>query len=355
MEAYITSHIGIIILILIWNSSKPLYNLYEYSGARAIKQLIRPPSKKEIEGDNYRSPSTFVLWIVSIYVAIFGLASNRYERAVSTYEMQIASWQNQIATEYRAQACANLKYLQEVTVPKQPSLIQFWNTFLSFLNNEKYQVGQDMLRQTIEAYKANLKNAKLLSTDLSKINFKNANLAKANLSYSDLQSAELTNATMNGSICQKTLFYNATLKYTKINNINFWRANFTQATFFKTQITNSKIIQTDSQNAKFWYSNFTGSNLWESDLSGAELFYSDFSATDLSYTELKHANFQNATLNDADMRYTNLSGAKNLKETQLSKAKTLYGAKNIPADIEYKLKLNHPQLFVKPKNQPWLN
>ncbi len=169
---------------------------YNYAGGRAIWEKIFPPTTKLYK--NSPKPSTFILWAISIYIALFSIASARYDRAVNSFEMQISAFQTQMASDSRAEACANLENLQKTTIPIQPDILKFWNTFISFFQENKYQIGQKILLQTVEAYKkklngANLNFADLKYADLNSANLKNANLSGTNLTGAHMISADLSN------------------------------------------------------------------------------------------------------------------------------------------------------------------
>ena len=296
MEAYIISLCGIIILILLIHSARPFYNFYDYSGIRLAAEKFFPRTKGEEDDPNYRKPSSFVPWFLSIYIVLFGIASNRYERATNSYEMQVATFQTQMASESRSIACANLHNIQSNTVPHKPDLFLIWNTLASLFTEEKYEVGQDMLIKTIETYKMNLNNCTLEYTDLSKADLCEADLFKADLSGAKLILADLPFADLSGAYLSGA--------------------------------------------------NLSDANLSDADLSGAYLSFAALSGADLSGADLSGANLSRADLSGADLSFADLSGAV-LSETDLSKAKTLYKAK-LPPKIGKELRKKHPKLFEKP-------
>ncbi|WP_421901714.1 pentapeptide repeat-containing protein [Maridesulfovibrio sp.] len=352
METYITSHIGIIILILISNSSRPFYNLYEYSGARAIKQLIRPPSKKELEDDNYRNPSTFVLWIFSIYIAIFGLASNRYERAVSTHEMQMASFQTQMSTDLKGYSCAKIPKLQKATIPLEPNLFNIWQTILSFFKVTKYKRGQTLIIDTLESYKNVLTRARLSQCDLSNADFSNGNLAKSSFyqsnligtyfSWSNLEKASFVKAN-----CTQIHFFGTNLKKATINKADLTSAiivgsNLSYAQLRKSKAANATIVATNFSHARLDQAKISYSEMTECDFQFANMKNAIFLGTNLRKSDFISANLTNVTFVEAD-----LTDTVNLTPKQLSQSKTLYKAK-LPKKIEKELRETHPHLFKKP-------
>ncbi|WP_321404048.1 pentapeptide repeat-containing protein [Maridesulfovibrio sp.] len=253
MEAYITYHIGIIILILIRNSSRPLYNLYHYSGVRLVVEKIFPPSNAVLNADEYVKPSSFVPWAVSIYVALFSIASARYDRAVNSYEMQIAAWQTQMTTEFRPQVCANLSNLQEIKVPKKPDILKPSSTIKSFYTNEKYEDGQATLLHTIEAYKQSLCYVSLNNSNLRGANLGGADLQGAALYHSDLREAILSGADLRGAALFASDFRGAYFENTDLRGADLSWANLRDAYFALADLRGADLEKVDFTKVKSLY------------------------------------------------------------------------------------------------------
>ncbi|WP_421901715.1 pentapeptide repeat-containing protein [Maridesulfovibrio sp.] len=307
------------------------YFLYNYSGARAIKQLLSPPPKKELDDANYRSPSTFILWIVSIYVAIFGLASNRYEGAVNTYVMQISNFQNQMTSEYRAVACGDLSRLQSIKTPIKPEIFDVFSTINSFFSKEEYAEGQKLLISTIEMYKYKLSRAFLIKANLSRINFWRAELKRANLKLARLNKANLSYANLQG----------ANLKSANLKEANLWRANLSGA-----GLSTAILLKTNLTKANLKKANLTLACLKKAGLTEAVLNGADLRGADLTRANLEKADLKGANLKGACLIRVNLSEAK-LHGVDLTKVSSLYKA-TLPPETEKLLQKTQPQLFVKP-------
>lgn len=52
--------------------------VFHYSGAKAIWQRISPPAPDELKAP------TIVLWIITLHIALFNIASNRYENRLQS-------------------------------------------------------------------------------------------------------------------------------------------------------------------------------------------------------------------------------------------------------------------------------
>jgi len=336
MEAYITSHIGIIILILIWNSPRPFYCLYHYSGVRLVVEKIFPPSNAVLNADEYVKPSSFVPWAISVYFIIFGIASNRYERATSSYEMQIATFQTQMATGYRHIACANLHNIQENKVPHNTDLLRFWHTFYSLFYNEHYKTGQRMLVSTIETYKNTLREC----------NLSLANLSGADLFKADLESANLTGANLVGTFLANAFLSRVNLSRADLSGALISGADFSRARLLEANLSRAYLVDAFFENADLSRADLSGGNLLETYFRRANLTGADLTGADLTGAKLTGADLTGAKLTGAKLTGADFTRTK-LKNVNLADSKNLYKAK-IPARIEKELRKTHPHLFIKP-------
>ncbi len=317
MQAIIFIQCFIIFLVLCTYSPK----LYNYSGLRLVVEKLFPHTNDELNAGDYRKPSSFVPWFLSIYIVLFGIASNRYERATSSYEMQVATFQTQMASESRSIACANLHNIQKNKVPHKPDLFLIWNTLASLFTEEKYEMGQDMLIKTIETYKMNLNNCTLSKADLSFADLSGANLSGANLSGADLSRADLFRAELS----------RADLSYAELS-----RAYLSFADLSFADLSRADLSRAHLSFAHLSFAHFSRANLSFAYLSFAHLSRADLSGANLSFADLFRADLSGADLSGAD-----------LSETDLSEAKTLYKAK-LPPEIGKELRKTHPKLFEKP-------
>jgi uncharacterized protein YjbI with pentapeptide repeats len=131
------------------------------------------------------------------------------------------------------------------------------------------------------------------------------NLSGANLTGADLDSAHLNSAYLSGA---------------NLSGANLLGANLSGA-----NLTSAKLSRVDLTGA-----NLTGANLGLADLNGAYLSSADLSGANLSGANLRGADLSGANLRSANLRSANLSvayliradltGAKNLIQTQLNEA-----------------------------------
>nr|VFK62229.1 MAG: hypothetical protein BECKTUN1418D_GA0071000_11703 [Candidatus Kentron sp. TUN] len=96
--------------------------LWRYSGAMHIREMAR---LRESNQPNYLKPPTLLLWIIGIYVALYGIASNRYEAALDRVENRMGALASQLSTNDDA-AFKNLieqiPHIQRRKTPLEPSL-----------------------------------------------------------------------------------------------------------------------------------------------------------------------------------------------------------------------------------------
>ncbi|WP_319759551.1 pentapeptide repeat-containing protein [Maridesulfovibrio sp.] len=395
-----------LILVFLYSYNyEVFYFLYNYSGVRAIVEKIHPP----IEGakDDYRRPSTFMLWAVSIYVALFSIASARYDRAVNSYEMQITAWQAQMATEYRGEACANVKNLQSSKTPLKPNITKPWTTLASFFTNEIHIEGKDLIRNTICAYRQSLRNAVLKNSNLARLNLHKSNFSNANLVGADFSNTNLENSNFKDSIlCSANLFNvtitdselsgsnlikanlkrayirhtnatKTTLEYANLqqsdllgSNFNFSNfdnsdlshanismANMTASSFYKsnlrqvlaieTQFKQSRLKKACLTNATLDGANFNKANLVQTNFTNATLTYANFSGANLENSDFTNTDLLGTCFHDSYLVCTNLASSKRLTAKQLYTVNTLYKAK-LPKKIKKELRKAYPHLFEKP-------
>jgi len=157
--------------------------------------------------------------------------------------------------------------------------------------------------------RANLEGADLEGVNLSGANLKEANLWGANLKESNLEEVNLSEVNLKG----------ANLERANLERANLWGADLKGASL---------------QRASLEGANLSGADLWTANLEGADLWRASLWQAKLELANLKLANLEGA----------NLQEALNLSVGQLSKVKTLYGAKLDSALME-QIKKDYPHLL----------
>ena len=175
-------------------------------------------TKDEFAHDNYedafwwkilkyfdRKPqSTFLLWFVGIYVALFGIASQRYENRIDIIENGANAIFAQLSTPAWRKAISRIPRVQNMTCPTKPDILNPSKVINSFISESYYIDICELLKETIEVWKNSLDSvdlfgAYLCKADLSGANLRRADLSRANLSGADLTRAKLTGANLVGA------------------------------------------------------------------------------------------------------------------------------------------------------------
>lgn len=68
--------------------SKIFKYLFDFLGFRLIYSMLNRPIDKE---SGKKKPITFFIWSVGIYIALFGIASQRYENRIDIIETRASA------------------------------------------------------------------------------------------------------------------------------------------------------------------------------------------------------------------------------------------------------------------------
>ncbi len=256
--------------------------IYRYSGIETICNKARITEEQQPK----KILPSLPLWLIGIYVAAYGVASQRYENKVDIIESKVNTIYPQLTSNdaiTKGMAFRRIPMIQKMDCPYKPNIINPFTIYLSFLKNSAYEGVDNLMKETVENWKSTL-----VSIDLS----------GANLKYADLKNAVLKNTN---------------LKYT----------NFMGAVLQGADLRDAVLV---------------GANLTDANLEGA-----DFKNTDLHDADFFRANLQSANLEGA-----NLQGTRNLIIDQLSTAYTLCDAKLEPVLME-QVRRKYPHLLEKPK------
>jgi uncharacterized protein YjbI with pentapeptide repeats len=267
-------------------------SLYYFSGAKFSVRKFVPEDKKAL-------PTGFI-WLIGIYIALFGVASNRYENRIDIIENRANAIFAQLATNNYDKALSRISTVQTMECPVEPNILNPITVIGSFFKNTKYDEMVILLKNTLEDWKHELDYKKIWLADLV-----GADLTTANLTGAYLMSADFLGANLSG----------ANLKRAMLNEANFQLANL--------------------EGVNFQLANLEGVNFQEAELFGANLM----NAT------VKDTNFQQASLVG-----TNLKGSKELTIQQLCGAYSLWKAQ-LDQKIYDEVKEKCPRLLKRPKGK----
>ena len=225
-----------------------VFFMYNFSGLRHIWENIIFP--RDPESGKWRA-STFVLWVTGIYVALFGIASQRYENRVDIIENRINTIYTQLGSPFYKRALSRIAETQRMRCPIKADIKNPYSIYQSLFYDTLYPEGVEILKSTVENWKdslsgVNLSLAILEELDLRNANMEGATLNSAQLYRSDLHGANLKSAFMFGADLRLTNLYGANLSrsylsranlqeaylvWTNLSHANLEVANLEQATF----------------------------------------------------------------------------------------------------------------------------
>lgn len=282
--------------------------LIHYSGAEFIWRKFIPEKKDKLP--------TGWIWLTGIYLALFGIASQRYQSIVDSLEYRHTSFLTTVGAGAPFIG-SKLTAIERSNCPIKPEFTSPWSVITSiiFLQNH-YPPFENLLKVTVQDWKNKLNNANLLGADLSNMNLEGANLRRAELQNANLSGANLDSANIS----------QASMIGTNLNRAKLSLANLTQSYLILANLRNADLRDVD----------LTLANLSDANLSGAYL---------------KRANFKCAILKGANLTGANLSEAKlenaEISMEQLKSAKTLVGITGLHREVLEKLKAENPNLFKK--------
>jgi hypothetical protein len=242
--------------------------LFDVLGIRWISEKLIPPINPET---NTRPPSTFFVWSVSVYLALFGIESQIYENKLDIVENRVNTvYVRLTTTQYKA----GLRYIPVVLrsrCPYKPEITNPISLYYFFTKEGKCigDIEMDML-EILESYR----------NDLQGINF-------GSVEFKDLW---LTEADLSGASFFEGDFEESNLSGANLNNASFINAHFERVNFSGSTLINA--VLGDS-----WFD-------------GAYFVNTDLSGTDFSGSDFVGARFENANLESA-----NVSSANTLKDS----------------------------------------
>jgi hypothetical protein len=201
------------------------------------------PSQSQLESSTEPKASTFVLWVAGVYVALFGLASQRYESRLDQIENRANGIYTQLGAPNAKRALARIPRAQAMTLPRKPQLWPPQSVLCSLVGKEVRDEETVLaLIEAVETFKEDLKavnlaGASLIGANLSGANLSSAKLIKASLiaailngpdlTYADLTYADLRSANLSGAKLIRTALVGADLRGADLSSANFFEVPLT--------------------------------------------------------------------------------------------------------------------------------
>jgi uncharacterized protein YjbI with pentapeptide repeats len=305
--------------ILEWVAKIFWWIFWEFLGIHYIVRKLNPPEKKD-----EKPPVVAGIWIMGIYIALFGLASQGYESKIHIIENRINTIIVSLSTSGFKQAIARVSSTQRMLCPGEPKL---WNPFATikslFWLKQPYTEGVDLLKETIENWKDSLSEVDLARADLSESDLSEANLKGANLFLVDLRGANLRGADLSSACLREADLDSADLEGSNLEGADLIGADLGAASLGVTSLKGARLV---------------GANLAGAYLKGARLVGAD----------LSDACFIEAQLAETDLRETDLRGAKVIINQLLNVASL--NKTTLDKVLLMKVKEKCPELFAKKYN-----
>lgn len=325
--------------------------LLDFLGLRFIYGKLNPEKNEDLQKQGYKKPATLFLWLIGIYIATFGIASNRYENRIDIIENRLNRLYAQIPKDIHV-AFQRINDVQKMLCPAKPKIRDPFSVIKSFWASDDriYEEGVDQLKQLVEDWaqktetiqirlqrepdlekKDWIKHIKKTAKDekidrvnkigvLAGADLQGAYLVGANLWKSHFEGSNLEDVNLKGSV----LWY-AHLEGATLVNVNLESADLNDAYLEKTDLSWAYL-----KNAKLRDTRFGEANLRGAHLGRGHLWY---------------AYFDGAKLWDACLCKADLKNARDLSLKQLSQAFSLYGVKNLDPELERKIKDKYPELL----------
>ena len=172
---------------------KYLEQIIKYSGIEFVYRKFIPKDKSVL-------PSGFI-WLVGIYVAFFGLASNRYESRVDAIENRFGSIITLIGTDSKELAIEQLVSLHQVNIPVPPNFICPLSSFKAmFGEGEPHIETINNTKGIISALKNDLDSINLANGNFTELDFSDVSFYKTDFSGACLKGTDFSGADLSQTI-----------------------------------------------------------------------------------------------------------------------------------------------------------
>lgn len=201
-----------------------------------------------------KSP-TFFIWLIGIYVALFGLASNRYESRIDIIENRANSIISQLSSaDSRKQALSLIPLVQNLKTYKKPDLFSPIDTILSLGEaGQLYGENVELLKELVVLYKSELKGVDFYYEV-----------------YDDFYTRSEKEVNGNAVILSNANLFMANFSATKEGgNSVLTGADFRKADLGMADFTNASVTNASFRGASLLEANFSHANVEGSDFTGA--------------------------------------------------------------------------------------
>lgn len=152
-----------------WSVIKKLpWFLYNYFGIRFIvEEKIYPPRD---ESTGKRKPSSFMIWLFGVYIAIFGFAYQKYEREAQILENRYTALLSQLGNGNTPTVLSAMLTLKSVKIPIKPIITSPSSVYSSLVRSDNYSELDYKINQTINLWSNKLNDALFMDVSMDSIN-----------------------------------------------------------------------------------------------------------------------------------------------------------------------------------------
>lgn len=301
---------------------------WELSGLRFIWEKLFPPRCDT----RVRPPATLAIWLLCVYLLLFGYARVQYEWTIARIEKRANIVFLQLSSPAFKKALSRIPGLQHLPCPPQPKLFEPASVYRSLMQKATYFQMVARLIETIEDWKGSLDTVALEKAYLPKAHLWEADLQEASLRDADLHQAQLWDANL-----QDAVLWDANLDKTNCKDADLRGADLRGASLRGADLRNTRLKNADLRNTC----------LARADLRNADLQNADLRGADLTGADLGGARLENCRFWDADLGLADIRNARYVTAESLAKARSLHQTR-LDSKIEAQLQETHPHLFTKP-------
>lgn len=197
------------------------YIIWDFSGIRLICRKAFPEKLKVENAKDYRKPSSLLLWLIGIYIAAFGLASQKYQNKLQRAEYKVNLMTTQLSTKHFKKVISSVPRLQNLKCPVKPKVLNPLTTFKSLFYEDTFcYETREELKRIVSQWRSELSGVDFYGIDLSNTNLTEANFQNSMLRNANLSGSNLTKATFKNAHTGNTSFNQSFLRDTDFTNTN---------------------------------------------------------------------------------------------------------------------------------------
>jgi hypothetical protein len=265
-----------------------------------------------------KPPSKLFLWIITVYLAVFGVAFQIHRTELNKIERRVESICTQLLSGNPKIVMGRIDDVQKMLCPYKPEIFNPCSIYKSFFK-EYDQKYVDILKTSDD------KTAKRKDTPLKNIVEDWAAKTAEKDNESLLKGVDLSGAYLEGIRFQQVHLENARFYKTHLQNALFYKAYFQNAYFVETHLENAGFYKTKLENASFTQTHLQNTKFVEADLANTK--------------------FYDANVNGTVFCRSDMKDVIGLTIEQLSKVKSLYKVRNLKPELMKQITEKYPHLL----------